>query len=118
MLKENTNSEVILLSREFNVTGTCIPEMHYMVDISGKLDSIIKLIEKGSYFTINRPRQYGKTTTMFLLEKQLRTKERFLARLSARAYQYGFWGWKLNSFLSWLRCPVKDFLGLPNWRQP
>ena len=61
------------MSREFNVTGTCIPEMHYMVDISGKLDSIIKLIEKGSYFTINRPRQYGKTTTMFLLEKQLRS---------------------------------------------
>lgn len=59
------------MSREFNVTGTCIPEMHYMVDISGKLDSITKLIEKGSYFTINRPRQYGKTTTMFFLEKRL-----------------------------------------------
>lgn len=59
------------MSKEFNVTGTCIPEMHYMVDISGKLDSIRKLIEKGSYFTINRPRQYGKTTTMFLLKKQL-----------------------------------------------
>lgn len=63
---------MVQLSREFNVTGTCIPEMHYMVDISGKLDSITKLIEKGSYFTINRPRQYGKTTTMFFLEKRLR----------------------------------------------
>jgi len=62
------------LLKEFNVTGTCIPEMHYMVDISGKLDSIIKLIEKGSYFTINRPRQYGKTTTMFLLKKKLQSK--------------------------------------------
>jgi len=29
--------------REFNVTGICVPEMHYMVDISGKIEQIFKL---------------------------------------------------------------------------
>lgn len=40
--------------REFNTTGVCIPEEHYMVDITEKLQQIIKLIEKKKYFTINR----------------------------------------------------------------
>nr|WP_211231333.1 AAA-like domain-containing protein [Halonatronum saccharophilum] len=57
--------------KKFNITGTCIPKRHYMVDISNKLDQIEKLVEEGSYFTINRPRQYGKTTTIFMLEKRL-----------------------------------------------
>ena len=42
--------------REFNVTGICVPEMHYMVDISGKIDEIFKLVEARKYFTINRGR--------------------------------------------------------------
>ncbi len=60
--------------KKFNYTGTCIPEKHYMVDISKKLDEISRLIEDGEYFTINRPRQYGKTTTISLLEKRLKDK--------------------------------------------
>ena len=51
--------------KEFNDTGTCIPEMHYMVEITKKLNKIIDLVQKGKYFVINRPRQYGKTTTFF-----------------------------------------------------
>jgi hypothetical protein len=47
---------VKVTEKEFNVTGTCIPEMHYMVDISDKLDKVLKLIQKGKYFVINRPR--------------------------------------------------------------
>ena len=44
-----------------------------MVDISGRIDRIIsEYIENGQYFTINRARQYGKTTTLYLLEKRLR----------------------------------------------
>jgi len=54
--------------REFNVTGTCVPSMHYMVDITAKLEQIKILIDKRQYFTINRGRQYGKTTTLFALE--------------------------------------------------
>lgn len=44
-----------------------------MVDISQRLDLIVReYIEQGSYFTINRARQYGKTTTLYLLERHLR----------------------------------------------
>jgi hypothetical protein len=43
-----------------------------MVDTGKKIDQIIKLIEDGLYFTISRPRQYGKTTTIYLLEERLK----------------------------------------------
>lgn len=57
----------------FNITATCVPSMHYMVDISGKIDAIVsELIEKNYYFTINRARQYGKTTTLSRLAARLR----------------------------------------------
>lgn len=52
--------------------------MHYMVEISDKLDSVIKLIPKCRYFVINRPRQYGKTATLFLLNKRLEKDEKYL----------------------------------------
>lgn len=60
--------------KEFNTTGLCVPDMHYMVDIQSKLDAIIEKVEKGKYFTINRSRQYGKTTTMLMLKKRLKDK--------------------------------------------
>jgi hypothetical protein len=59
------------MGKRFNVTGTCIPDKHYMVDISNKLEKIMKLIELEEYFIINRPRQYGKTTTLYMLERVL-----------------------------------------------
>ena len=59
------------MRKKFNTTGICIPEKHYMVDISKKIDEILNMIEEESYFTINRPRQYGKTTTLLLLERKL-----------------------------------------------
>jgi hypothetical protein len=43
-----------------------------MVDISEKLNKIGSFIDDGSYFTINRARQYGKTTTLYLLEERLK----------------------------------------------
>jgi hypothetical protein len=49
-----------------------------MVDIAGKLDVILAMVAKGKYFIINRPRQYGKTTTLFLLEKRLLKAEEYL----------------------------------------
>lgn len=43
-----------------------------MVDISKRIDTIMHdYIENGQYFTINRARQYGKTTTLYLLERRL-----------------------------------------------
>lgn len=58
--------------KEFNVTGICVPELHYMVDTSGKIQQIKNLIDKDKYFTINRARQYGKTTTFATLDRCLR----------------------------------------------
>jgi len=59
------------MKREFNVTGICVPEMHYMVDIGEKVEQIFELVESRKYFTINRGRQYGKTTTISRLKKRL-----------------------------------------------
>ena len=61
------------MAKKFCITGTCVPEKNYMVDISDRIDRITKdYIEQGQYFTINRARQYGKTTTLFLLERKLK----------------------------------------------
>ena len=57
--------------RRFNITGTCYTEDHYMVDISERLSQIEKLVEQGQYITINRGRQYGKTTTLYHLANKL-----------------------------------------------
>lgn len=59
------------MGKVFNVTGDCKPAIHYMVDISGKLEQIKMMVDAGQYFTINRARQYGKTTTLAALEKFL-----------------------------------------------
>jgi len=60
--------------RRFNVTGLCVPEKHYMVDISDKLEKIKEMVDYGDYFTINRARQYGKTTTLSLSEEMLKNE--------------------------------------------
>ena len=60
--------------RRFNVTGLCVPGKHYMADTCEKLAKIMQFIEQGEYFAINRGRQYGKTTTLFLIEKTLQNK--------------------------------------------
>ena len=62
---------VVVVMREFNVTGICVKNKHYMVDTSEKLAKIKSLVDKGYYFTINRARQYGKTTTLYLLSELL-----------------------------------------------
>lgn len=62
--------------KSFNTTGLCNPDKHYMVDITEQTKQIAKMVEKGLYFTINRARQYGKTTTLAALESRL--KEHYL----------------------------------------
>ncbi|WP_406041345.1 AAA family ATPase [Succinimonas sp.] len=42
-----------------------------MADISEKAQEIKKLVDDGKYFTISRPRQYGKTTTLTALTQTL-----------------------------------------------
>ncbi len=60
------------MRRYFNTTGACDSEIHYMVDIHSRLEQIKKMIDAGQYFTINRARQYGKTTTLIALSEYLR----------------------------------------------
>lgn len=50
--------------RTFNTTGVCNPEQHYMVDLAERLAQVRILVDAGNYFTINRARQFGKTTTL------------------------------------------------------
>ena len=62
------------MQKRFNTTGCCNPQKHYMVDISSKINKIITLIEHGYYFTINRARQFGKTTTISQIFNKLQTR--------------------------------------------
>lgn len=59
------------MKRSFNVTGACDPRLHYMVDLTDRLKKVRSLVDKGAYFTINRARQYGKTTMLNALKKYL-----------------------------------------------
>lgn len=65
--------------RKFNAAGVCIENMHYMVNTSDKINKILIYIENGEYFTINRARQYGKTTTLLNIEKRLNEKYNVLS---------------------------------------
>ena len=60
--------------KQFNTTALCIPSKHYMVDLSDRIAEIKKLVDKGKYFTINRARQYGKTTTLAALAVKLTSR--------------------------------------------
>lgn len=57
--------------KKFNTTAVCLSDKHYMVDITSRIDEIKKLVDAGKYFTINRARQYGKTTTLNALRNVL-----------------------------------------------
>ncbi|MDR1558964.1 MAG: ATP-binding protein [Clostridiales bacterium] len=71
-----------LTGKKFNVTGLCNPKLHYMVDTSEKINIIIRsYINQGAYFTLNRARQYGKTTTLSFLERELE-KDNIVIRMS------------------------------------
>ncbi|AAO36027.1 AAA family ATPase [Clostridium tetani] len=97
------------MKKRFNVTGTCIPERHYMVDISNKLDSILKLVNNEEYFIINRPRQYGKTTTLYLLEKRLNHMKEYLPiKISFEAIDTEGYS-KVEKFLSSIMMQIVNY---------
>jgi AAA-like domain len=66
------------MEKKFNITGNCFPDQHYMADVSQKMAATLKLVNEGEYFIINRPRQYGKTTTLYGLSHALRQKQGYL----------------------------------------
>ena len=59
--------------KKFNTTGLCVPDKHYMVDMSDCAEQIVGMIDDGKYFTINRARQYGKTTMLQALSCRLKS---------------------------------------------
>jgi hypothetical protein len=68
--------------RKFNVTGIGVPDLHYMVDTTEKVEAIFKMVEDKKYFTINRGRQFGKTTTIGLLENRILQEDYVCASIS------------------------------------
>lgn len=69
---------IMQTKKRFNITGLCNPARHYMADVSGKIAKIMDMVQEGDYFIINRPRQYGKTTSLFLLEQKLLTSGKYI----------------------------------------
>lgn len=68
-MKRDEGNEIV--RKKFNVSADCKPQLHYMVDLSERLEKIKTMIDAGEYFTVNRARQYGKTTTLKALERFL-----------------------------------------------
>lgn len=60
------------MPKTFNVNGACRPAKHYMVDLESRLKEIKYMVDAGEYFTINRARQYGKTTILRTLADYLK----------------------------------------------
>ncbi len=63
-----------MLNKTFNIIGSCFPEENYMINMESRLNEIEKLVDERKYFTINRARQYGKTTLLNLMVKYLSSK--------------------------------------------
>lgn len=58
--------------KTFTTTGVCIPSENYMVNLDDRIIQIVEMVDRGEYFTINRARQYGKTTTLNILANSLK----------------------------------------------
>jgi len=67
--------------REFNITGKIIPTKHYFVDLTPQLDKLMALADKGAYFVINRPRQFGKTTILDFFARRLQASGNYAPAL-------------------------------------
>lgn len=62
------------MNKKFNVAGLCVPQKHYMIDLNDRLIQIREMVAEGAYFTINRARQYGKTTMLHALTSFLKSE--------------------------------------------
>lgn len=62
------------MGKEFNTTGMCVRQKHYMVDLTSRMEYMKKMVDEGQYFTVTRARQYGKTTTLAALAEYLKAE--------------------------------------------
>ena len=60
--------------KRFNTTGKCIADRHYMMPIDRQVKAAAQMVENELYFCINRGRQYGKTTTLDFLKRNLQER--------------------------------------------
>lgn len=123
------------MERYFNTEGLCEPEIHYMVRLDDRLRTIRqRFVDRGSYFVINRGRQYGKTTTLRALAEYLRdeyitvsldfqeigteefrnenTFSRAFAEIFSRALKNGLCGKDAGIERLYPACPIKDGAGI------
>jgi hypothetical protein len=42
------------MAKNFNITGKCFVEYHFMADVSDKMTQALAMVEKDDYFIINR----------------------------------------------------------------
>ncbi len=61
------------MAKTFNIAGYCEPKLNYMIDLTSRLAKIKAMVDAGMYFTINRARQFGKTTILTALADYLKT---------------------------------------------
>lgn len=57
--------------REFNTTGPCVPELHYLVDTTDCVAQMRIMVERDKYVCMNRGRQHGKSTMLIALQRSL-----------------------------------------------
>ena len=79
------------MAKVFNVTANCIPEKHYMIKLDTRLTEIKKMVDSGAYFTINRARQFGKTTTIRALARYLQ-EEYYVVSMDFQTFGHGNFG--------------------------
>ncbi|MBO5864315.1 MAG: AAA-like domain-containing protein, partial [Paludibacteraceae bacterium] len=101
--------------KEFNTTGSCNPAQHYMVDISRKLAKVEDFILRGKYFTINRARQFGKTTTLKALFRNL-SEQYVVISISFEGVGDLLFN-KEESFCSKLKDIVETALKFSSWKE-
>ena len=97
------------MAKKFNITGLCFPKQHYMADVSKKIDRTLQMVEQGDYFIINRPRQFGKTTTLYLIADALNEKAGYLVfNISFEGLDDVIFS-KRRHLLPWIYSTIKRF---------
>lgn len=79
------------MAKIFNINGACKPDRHYMIGLQSRLKAIKEMVDRGDYFTINKARQYGKTTILQALtdylEKDYEVISLDFQRMSALSFE-------------------------------
>ena len=76
------------MAKRFNVTADCKSELHYMVNTESRLKAVKVMVDRGDYFTINRARQYGKTTLLRALNRYLQEEYCYYIWFCKREEEY------------------------------